>query len=245
MQREEYMSNLLNNERQPGDEREYPGSALEKKRKRKAQIRLRVALILSLLILAAVAAGIALFMPSRKHILPEDYYAQKMLESAQGEGWSEQEQKEPAHQIPDLQLESVWLLPQDVRDLQHKFDHADLPRCIRAQMYDGQAPGMQDRGKILLIDITAEFSGQKPRIEGIGIVVHDPLEIVSVQYISIDKDHISLSCPQFRIRCMEPEGPLLHIVEFDPIVPVPRDMIAGKQSALVIVAYKGKAAGVL
>ena len=62
MQREEYMSNLLNNERQPGEEREYPGSALEKKRKRKAQIRLRVALILSLLILAAAAAGIALFL---------------------------------------------------------------------------------------------------------------------------------------------------------------------------------------
>ena len=113
MQREEYMSNLLNNERQPGDEREYPGSALEKKRKRKAQIRLRVALILSLLILAAVAAGIALFMPSRKHILPEDYYAQKMLESAQGEGWSEQEQKELASA---LQGEALAVVLEDTVD---------------------------------------------------------------------------------------------------------------------------------
>ena len=86
---------------------------LEKKRKRKAQIRLRVALISVTFDMAAVAAGIALFMPSRKHILPEDYYAQKMLESAQGEGWSEQEQKELASA---LQGEALAVVLEDTVD---------------------------------------------------------------------------------------------------------------------------------
>ena len=61
--------------------------------------------------------------------------------------------------------------------------------------------------------------------------------------ISVDEKGVALLHFQFLIGRVDPEGPCLHIIQLDLVVPVPRDMLSREQPAFIKHAHEGQTAG--
>ena len=79
-------------------------------------------------------------------------------------------------------------------------------------------------------------------VEQIGNI---KMDYNSLDDISVDKDNFSLPCRQVTVRRVHLIRTLVYIVQLDPVVPVPGNMMSRKQPAFIIVTHKGKFTGIL
>ena len=111
-------------------------------------------------------------------------------------------------------------------------------------MEDRKTFAAKDGGEIFPVDVAAEFTGQKAGVKSIGIVIDRRRKVIGVHDIPVDKDNFSLFCRQVTVRRMHLIRTLVYIVQLDPVVPVPGNMMSRKQPAFIIVTHKGKPTGI-
>ena len=66
-----------------------------------------------------------------------------------------------------------------------------------------------------------------------------------MQNAAVDKNCLSLMYFQGLVRCLKEIGSPLRVVDLEPVVPVPGNVIADKYIALIEITDKGQAAGFL
>ena len=108
-------------------------------------------------------------------------------------------------------------------------------------MKDRQGFGVEDRRKELPVQVAAGFSSRKARITGQGVVAYLFWKIVGVHGAAVDKHGFTLMDLHCFFCCLQQERSLVCIIDLEPVVPVPWNMMAYKQTPLIIVADKGQA----
>ena len=121
----------------------------------------------------------------------------------------------------------------------------DPARRIGFQVEGGKIFASQDRGKVFAVDVAPEFPGQEPRVENEGIIVDLIGKIIGVQSVPVNKDHVARVGFHLLVGSIHFQNPAIYIVQLDPVVPMPGNVIACEEPALVIITHKRKSAGIL
>ena len=113
------------------------------------------------------------------------------------------------------------------------IDHPDPVGRIRLQVHDRKTLAAQDGSKIFPVNIPSEFARQETGIKSIRIIIHRCREIISMHDVPVDKNHFPRPCLKLHIRRVKPESTFLNIIQLDPVMPVPGNMVPREQTALI------------